>query len=338
MADGCLLIADCPRLRYPLPTPCHETPMTERQMPEICDYEGSTYRTDFWEGRGRDYEDQVERIAIRRLLPPGGERLLDVGAGFGRYTDLFSDYRQVVLLDYSRSQLEFAREHYGDEGYLYVAADVYRMPFAPGAFDAAVMVRVLHHMQQPEAALAQIRGALRQGGSFVLEFANKRNLKSIARWLLRRQAWNPFDRQPVEFAKLNFDFHPDYVRQALREASFAPGRTLTVSHYRIGLLKRLLPTGLLVAADSLAQFSGGLWQVTPSVFVRSRAMGADAPAPAGAFWRCPECGSFDLGESAAGLICGGCRAEWGKINGVYDFKQPLRKGKARSAPKRSTRR
>ena len=49
--------------------------------PDIIDYEGSTYRSDFWEDANRDYEDRVERIALRRLLPGGGRRLLEVGAG-----------------------------------------------------------------------------------------------------------------------------------------------------------------------------------------------------------------------------------------------------------------
>ena len=57
------------------------------QRPPICDYEGSNYRTEFWEGRGRNYEDRVERIALERLLPPGGRRMLEVGAGFGRLTN-----------------------------------------------------------------------------------------------------------------------------------------------------------------------------------------------------------------------------------------------------------
>ncbi len=42
--------------------------------PPICDYEGSNYRTEFWESKGRNYEDQVERIALRRLLPKHGRR------------------------------------------------------------------------------------------------------------------------------------------------------------------------------------------------------------------------------------------------------------------------
>lgn len=297
--------------------------MSDKPSPGICDYEGSTYRTDFWEGKGRDYEDRVERIAIRRLLPSTGDCLLDVGAGFGRYTSLFRGYRQIVLLDYSISQLEFARQHYGDDGFLYVAANVYQMPFAPGVFDAAVMIRVLHHMQDPPRALSSIRTVMRQHGVFLLEFANKCNLKAIARWLLRRQAWNPFDLQPVEFVDLNYDFHPRYVRETLVGAGFEPGRTLTVSHFRLGLLKHLAPTGLLVAMDSLAQLTGSLWQVTPSVFVRNKAVGPDDAGPEGAFWRCPVCVSLDMKEKEGLLACQGCKALWGKVNGVYNFKEPV---------------
>ena len=49
----------------------------------ICDYEGTSYRARFWEGQGREYEDLAERIALRRLLPPEGDRLLELGAAFG---------------------------------------------------------------------------------------------------------------------------------------------------------------------------------------------------------------------------------------------------------------
>ena len=58
-------------------------------MTEICDYEGSSYRTDFWEGQGRQYEDMAERLALRKLLPPAGARLVEIGAGFGRLVDLY---------------------------------------------------------------------------------------------------------------------------------------------------------------------------------------------------------------------------------------------------------
>ena len=50
-------------------------------MAKICDYEGSKYRTDFWENQNREYEDRVERIAMRALLPARGNRLIEIGPG-----------------------------------------------------------------------------------------------------------------------------------------------------------------------------------------------------------------------------------------------------------------
>jgi SAM-dependent methyltransferase len=227
-----------------------------------------------------------------------------------------------VLLDYSRSHLESARQRLGDDGFLYVAADLYRMPFAPGVFDGATLIRVLHHVEDPLATLKGLRFVIRRGGIFLLEFANKRNLKAILRWLVRKQTWNPFAPEPVEFVDLNYDFHPRTIRQQLSEAGFKAGRTLAVSHFRIGLVKRLVPTGILVFLDSLAQFTGMLWQLTPSVFIRNEAVGDDVSAPAGAFWRCPACGGYDLIERPDRLVCRNCHTEWSIVNGVYDFKQP----------------
>jgi SAM-dependent methyltransferase len=299
--------------------------MTQTESRPICDYEGSTYRTDFWEGKGRDYEDQVERIALRRLMPASGARLLEVGAGFGRLSEMFTGYKQIVLLDYSRSQLEYARSHYGDEGFLYVAADIYRMPFAPGVFDAATMVRVLHHMQDPAAALSAIRYTMQKDSIFVLEYANKHNMKAILRRLMGLQKWNPFSYETYEGGNVYYNFHPRFVADTLKSSGFEPGRALTVSHFRVNLLKRLAPVGLLVAADSVVQLTGDWWKLSPSVFVRNRAAGDSQQAPDDAFWKCPACDSFDLTEMPEGLMCQGCGTHWARVNGVYDFKEPAAK-------------
>lgn len=296
--------------------------MGEQETPQICDYENSTYRTDFWVGQGREYEDRVERIAIKRLLPPTGQRIIEVGAGFGRLKHMYDGYDQIVLFDYSRSQLEYAREAYGDDGLLYVAGDIYNIPFAPGLFDAVTMIRVLHHMQNPREALQAIRSIIRQNGIFILEFANKANIKSILRWLLKRQDWNPFTPEPVEFVPLNYDFHPEYVKETLREVGFVTDRLLTVSHYRIGVLKKLVPTGILVAMDSMAQLTGNWWQLTPSVFTRNTAAGESPSSRDGAFWRCPRCRSLQMEETDTGVTCTSCSTSWAKRNGIYDFKEP----------------
>ena len=46
-----------------------------------------------------------------------------------------------------------------------------------GLFDGATMIRVLHHMADAPKALEQVKKVMCPGGTFILEFANKLNLK-----------------------------------------------------------------------------------------------------------------------------------------------------------------
>jgi ubiquinone/menaquinone biosynthesis C-methylase UbiE len=295
--------------------------MTQKPPP-VIDYEGSTYQTSFWEKGGREYEDRVEAVAMKRLLPEKGDLLLEVGAGAGRNTPRYHGYKRVVLLDYARSQLLQAQERLGKNNrYVFVAADAYRLPFIPGLFDAATMIRTLHHMSDISLALAQIRSVLKPGAVFILEYANKQNLKSILRYLFRRQNWNPFTEEPVEFAALNFDFHPRHIHHTLKDKGFTIERQLSVSHFRIDLFKKVIPTGVLVGLDSLAQLTGNWWQLTPSVFLRAVAEG-DYPPPANiGFFRCIECGHFPLKEVGEQINCECCGRHWMINQGIYDFRQ-----------------
>lgn len=289
----------------------------------VCDYEGSDYRTRFWEEQ-RSYEDQVERIALRHLLPASGTTLIDIGAGFGRLANEYSGYQKVVLFDYSRSLLREAQQRLGsDPRFLYVAGNWYQMPFVAGLFQTMVQVRTIHHAADVPSLFSELARIARPGGCYVLEFANKQNIKAILRYALRRQQWSPFAPEPVEFVELNFDFHPRWMRQQLKTAGFRPGQQRTVSHYRIALLKRLVPTGLLVAMDRMAQPTGNWWQLSPSVFVQSEHPAGGTAAAANAFFACPHCRA-PLGEPAESLlVCSQCGRRWQADGNFYDFKEPV---------------
>ena len=297
-------------------------PKTEPARPRICDYEGSNYRTEFWENRGREYEDRVERLALRRLLPARGQRLLEIGAGFGRLTDEYAAFDQVVLLDYSLSQLQYAQEHLGQhERFIYVAADAYHLPFHPGVFDGATMIRVIHHMADVPKVLAQVRRVLVPGGVFILEHANKRNLKAMARYALHKQSWSPYRHEPVEFIELNFDFHPAFMHDALELVGFSTEKRIPVSFLRVGWLKEHLSPDTLVGIDSVLQHSGAL--VAPSIFTRNVAVGSTPNnLKTSLLFACPDCGG-EL-EHAGDLVhCPRDGQRWAVRDGIYDFKAPL---------------
>ncbi len=240
-------------------------------MPErpLATYEDLGYRDVFW--AARRYEDACDRIAIRALLPPTGGRLIEVGAGFGRLANEYGGYGEVVLLDSSDVHVAAARDALaGDARFEVVLGDALALPYPDGLFDTAVCVRVLHHFADPGPVLAELGRVTRPGGVVVIEYANKRNLKSIARRVLGRQSWSPFELGSVEYRPLHFDHAPVGVRRALRRAGLRIESVRAVSLFRLPALTRRLPVALLVAAEGRLQAPLGPITPGPSVFLRAR--------------------------------------------------------------------
>lgn len=299
----------------------------------VIDYENSQYKTDFWEGQGRGYEDATERIAIRRLLPAHGVRLVEIGAGFGRLADLYAGYEQVILFDYSRTLLEDAVSRWGnDPRFVFVAGNIYQLPLATGSIDSLMMVRVMHHLANVPQALQQIERVLHKRSVAILEYANKRNIKAVTRWLFRQQSWSPFALTPLEFVALNFDFHPQWMSQQLVEAGLVCKQQFAVSHFRLPLLKQRIGAAHLAQADSLLFHIGGYYPLAPSVFVQAtssklrgpKAFGSGKDAIAELFC-CPACQAeaFQL-VTEEQLLCRECGAAFAKKNEIWDFKDAQR--------------
>ncbi|HEX2620007.1 MAG TPA: class I SAM-dependent methyltransferase, partial [Phototrophicaceae bacterium] len=240
-------------------------------------------------------------------------------------TDEYHQYKQVVLLDYSFTNLMDAQAQLGkSDRYIYVAADAYKLPFRPGIFDGASMVRVLHHMSDVPAVLAQVRRVMVTNGVFILEHANKQNLKAMVRYALKRQTWDPYDHTPVEFVELNFDFHPYYVADELRRAKFKLEQRIPVSFFRVETLKKVVPLSLLVGLDRMLQHTGMLY--TPSIFTRNTAQG-DAPdnlniTDLDSLFVCPESGT-PLKREGDTLYSRQSGLRYAIRDGIYDFKAPL---------------
>ena len=197
--------------------------------------------------------------------------MIEVGAGFGRLADEYPGYGEVVLLDSSEVHVTAAREALaGDARFQVVLGDACALPYPDGYFDATVCVRVLHHFADPEPVLAELGRVTRQGGVLVLEYANKRNLKSIARRVLGRQGWSPFGLGSVEYKPFHFDHAPVGVRRALRKAGLRIESMRAASLLRVPELTARLPLRFLVAAERRLQAPLGSITPGPSVFLRAR--------------------------------------------------------------------
>lgn len=241
---------------------------------EVFDYNNVNYQ-DFWQQTDRRYEDAAERIALRRLTKTMQGSCLEIGCGFGRLVDEYAPRcSQVLLTDCTAHLIEAARQRVDSLGLTNVECrqlDLYKLEECGRRFDNAICVRVMHHVEDVPAFFRQVNGALAPGGQFVFEYANKRNLLEIGRWLLRRPNVQPFGYQPSRRGRgVFYNFNPAYIKAELRQAGFEPEEVLAVSMFRSQALKRVFGWRLLAGLERWLQRPLAWLLPAPSMFVRAR--------------------------------------------------------------------
>ena len=181
----------------------------------ISDYNGYDYKKIFWEDADREYEDQADRMAIRKLLPKRMEKFADIGGGYGRLANEYiKRARKVYIFDYSKSELAQAKEIFGDKVDT-KAGDIYDLPFKDNELDGLIMVRVTHHLKDMNKAISELYRVLKPGGVAVIEVANKRTLPKMARYVTGRSKVNPFSKDVANYKNIAkdgfYNYHPRYV-------------------------------------------------------------------------------------------------------------------------------
>lgn len=244
-----------------------EAPATPDARPEPPRYDLS-YRDAFWRERG--YEDRCDRLSLRALLPASGGRLLDIGAGFGRLADEYGAFERVTLADASAEMRDAARERVGaDPRFEIVAAEAGALPFAAASFDVVVAVRLVLHLRDPLPLFREVHRVLRPGGTFIVEFPNRRHLLAVVRHLIGRQSWSPSDPEPHEYLEDHFAHQPARVQRQLRAAGLEPNAIRAVSLFRSRWLKQRLSASRLAAIEAPFQALLGPLVPGPSVYVRA---------------------------------------------------------------------
>ena len=240
----------------------------------ISDYNGYDYKKDFWENTSREYEDQADRMAIRKLLPKRMEKFADIGGGYGRLANEYlKRAHKVFIFDYSKTELEQAKEIYGDKIETR-AGDIYELPFKDNELDGLMMVRVTHHLKNLDKAVAELYRVLKPGGVAVIEVANKRTLPKMARFITGRSKVNPFDKKVANYKNISkdgfYNYHPKFVEDIFDQTGFKTEKVLSVSNFRSKGLKKIFGAENLVKMEESAQQILAPVRFAPSIYYKLR--------------------------------------------------------------------
>ncbi len=238
--------------------------------PDVSDYTGYDYKQEYWQQVNRQYEHQVESLTLNQLLRqfPVFERLLDAGCGFGRLFPAYAERaRSFILMDYSADLLAQAKSDIQSSVVTYVQGNLYEIPLPDRSVDAVVTIRTLHHFQKPESLISQFHRVLLPGGILIMEIPNKRHWINILRFVFGNRNDNPFSKAPLVHSKTFLNFHPDFIFSLLKESGFDILHVRSTSFFRSPLLKKFIPTTLLVRLDLIIQHVFCRPLLTPSIFV-----------------------------------------------------------------------
>ena len=133
----------------------------------------------FWKGWRetgnlyRHYKSERDRcLALELLAPRAGERILEVGTGYGWVSQALWEAAGIdwVGVDRSGSMLRYLRPAAGSRPL--VQADACQLPIADNTFDKVLCSGVLMHVDDDRMALRQLARVLRPGGRLVFTINN----------------------------------------------------------------------------------------------------------------------------------------------------------------------
>ncbi|HEX3202796.1 MAG TPA: class I SAM-dependent methyltransferase, partial [Actinomycetes bacterium] len=205
---------------------------------------------DWWDADAATYDDSTDHgwaaaspalraawnAALHRLLPAGGGRVLDVGAGTGFLSLAAARLgHRVTALDLSGGMLERLREGAAREGLEVEVVQGGAEEPPAGPFDVVIERHLLWTLPDPAAALVAWRAAAPEGRLVLFEGLwggadPVEQLRGQAREGLRRLRGEPdhhHDRyQPavVEELPLAAGTHPDRVVELVEGAGWGPAR------------------------------------------------------------------------------------------------------------------
>lgn len=116
-----------------------------------------------------------------------GKWILDAGCGAGRFLDVASRAgADVVGVDLTDA-VDAARANLKDRPNVHlVQADLYRLPFVPGAFDGCYCLGVIQHTPDPHAALRALPRTVKPGGRLAFFIYERRRWTMLySKYLVR---------------------------------------------------------------------------------------------------------------------------------------------------------
>ena len=238
-------------------------------MNKVQDYDSITYDyRKYW--KDRKYENLSEINFILKLIK-GGYSFIDIGGGYGRLSSIYKGkFKYSILFDYSINNLLKSKKY---KNIYLVSGDIYSLPFKNRSIDYGMIIRVMHHIENPNEALGEVLRVINKG--LILEFANKDHFLARVKHIndkgfKTQEIYHiPHSKDSQGFKDdqvfLNFSF--SLIKRIIEDNGFRIKKIYSVSNFREKYIKKFIPLKMLIFADNLMQPIFRKLLFGPSIFL-----------------------------------------------------------------------
>jgi ubiquinone/menaquinone biosynthesis C-methylase UbiE len=306
-------------------------------MKEIADYDTINYDySTYW--KNREYEHSSEVLLLNKLLKDTeGGWFLDIGGSFGRLLPTYYDkFSHPVIVDYSLKTLQINSSKIKKDfpNTILIAANAYSLPFRESSFDGCLMVRVLHHINEPNKVFKEIFRILNNDSIYIQEFANKLHIKAFIKAiltlnfdLLNTKPYQQPERGYSEGARKNvkipfLNYHTKRIKQVLAKDGFTIKKKMGCSFLRLDFLKKRFSTKILLQVENVLQNTLSFLNLSPSIFLKSTPNKTGSRKKYSSIEQlivCPKCkGGLEFSNNRA--RCKKCNLEFKQNENIWDFR------------------
>jgi len=131
-----------------------------------------------YEGRTGGFFRYEESLFWENLSPAEGNRILDLGAGTGRFAEGSINKKAFYVgIDFSKMMIKVAKKTYsGVKNIEFMVADAENLPFRPSSFDKVISIGMFEYISQPKRILSEINIILESKGVMCANVWNKMGL------------------------------------------------------------------------------------------------------------------------------------------------------------------
>jgi SAM-dependent methyltransferase len=196
----------------------------------------------------REYKLACDTSLVVDLLNPlEGERVLEVGCGYGRISRALLDAKagKLVAVDFSAAMLRGCAENTRRAVHL-CGANAGQLPFKDSSFDVVVCTGVLMHLDDQSGALNELSRVLRPGGRLLISGNNL-----LSPYALPTSAFLRLRHRPTQKFRLPWFYRSQLRKRQIQVRKVVGDTVLAVAFTLPGSETSLLPKGLFRVLRSI---------------------------------------------------------------------------------------